>query len=302
MSGSIHDYLGQFTGKDVLFVPNPGNAGDSVMSAATYQALERAGARYRVPSLRGLDVSGQFVLYGGGGNLYGKARHAYRTLERLHATAKHLTILPHTIKDVDELLEEFGSNVTVIARERVTFDYISSVSRRYETLLMDDLAFSLDLDRLLHGGEGFNRAAMVAHFAMSRLLRRSGHTEFANVKRYLNPGPVAADLLARPPGGVLNCFRLDNEATDIEIPPDNIDLPIVFMFGVSPAPVAFHAARSMIQVLSKFDEIRTNRLHVAISAGLIGKPTLFYPNNYFKCRAVWEFSMRDRFPHVTWMG
>jgi hypothetical protein len=122
------------------------------------------------------------------------------------------------------------------------------------------------------------------------------------VKRYLSPGPVAARLMARPPGGVLNCFRLDGEATDIAIPEDNIDLPIVLMFGVSPAPVAHHAARSLIAALLRFDEIRTNRLHVAIAAGLAGQRTLFYPNNYFKCRAVWEFSMRDRFPHVTWMG
>jgi exopolysaccharide biosynthesis predicted pyruvyltransferase EpsI len=302
MSSSIHEYLGQFTGRDVIYLPNPGNAGDSVMAAATYQALERARARYRIPSLRSFDPAGQFILYGGGGNLYGKGRHAYRTLDKVHRTAKHLTILPHTIKDVDELLSDFGSNVTIIARERVTFEYISGLSRRYETLLMDDLAFSLDLDRLLKGGDRFSRPAMLSDFVISRILRNSGHTSFDNVKRYLNPGPIAAELEARAPGGVLNCFRLDGEATDIAIPPDNIDLPIVYMYGVSPAPVAYHAARSMIETLSKFDEVRTNRLHVAISCGLIGKKTIFYPNNYFKCRAVWEYSMAHRFPHITWMG
>jgi exopolysaccharide biosynthesis predicted pyruvyltransferase EpsI len=302
MFTSAQEYLGQFSGRDVCFLPNPGNAGDSLMASATYQMLDRAGARYRVPDLRGFDSTKQFILYGGGGNLYGKGRHSYRVLKRIHRTAKHLTILPHTIKDVDELLAEFGSNITIIARERVTYDYISSFPRRYEALLMDDLAFSLDTAELLNGQPAFRPTAMLADFVLSKALRRSGHTSFDNVKRYLNPGPVADELAARPPGGILNCFRLDNEATDIAIPPDNIDLPIVFMYGVSPAPVAHHASRSLLKALAKFDEIRTNRLHVAIACGLLGKKTIFYPNNYYKCRAVWEYSMQDRFPHVTWMG
>lgn len=302
MSADIRDYLAQFRGQDVLYVPNPGNAGDSVMSSATYQLLEAAGIRHRVPHLGSLDPAGKTILYGGGGNLYERGRHSYRTIERLHARARHLTILPHTIKDVDELLDQFGSNVTVICREPVSYNYVRGLGGRYQTLLMEDLAFALDVERLLSGRDRFSAPLMLAHFLLSRLLRRSGHTSLDNVRRYLNPGPVAARLRARPPGGVLNCFRLDGEATGIPIPDDNIDLPIVFMYGVSPAPVAHHAARSLLSTLQGFDEIRTNRLHVAISAGLIGKRTLLYTNNYYKIRAIYEFSMRNRFPHVTWMG
>jgi len=302
MNADIRDYLAQFRGKDILFLPNPGNAGDSVMSSATYQAFDALGIPYVIPHLGTMDPAGQTILYGGGGNLYERGRHSYRTIERIHRTAKHLTILPHTIKDVDGLLGQFGPNVTVICREHVSYDYVRGLGGRYETLLMEDLAFSLDTERLLGGQDGFSRTAMLGDFLIQGALRRSGHTGFENVKRYLNPGPVAARLKARAPGGVLNCFRLDGEATDIPIPEDNIDLPIVFMFGVAPAPVAHHAARSLIQTLMTFDEIRTNRLHVAISAALVGKRTLLYTNNYYKIRAIYEFSMRGRFPHVTWMG
>lgn len=302
MTSDIRNYLAQFTGKEVSFLPNPGNAGDSVMSSATYQTLEALNIDYHVPHLGALDPAGKVIFYGGGGNLYERGRHSYNVLERIHSTARHLTILPHTIKDVDDLLGRFGPNVTIICRERVTHDYVLGLQGRYETLLMEDMAFSLDVEQLLNRQAPFNAPRMMADFFLQKVLRRSGHTSFDNVKRYLNPGPVAARLKARPPGGVLNCFRLDGEATDISIPEDNIDLPIVFMFGVSPAPVAHHSARSLLETLMKFDEIRTNRLHVAISAGLIGKKTLFYPNNYYKCRAVYEFSMQHRFPHVTWMG
>ncbi|WP_458095333.1 polysaccharide pyruvyl transferase family protein [Roseomonas sp. WA12] len=302
MNEDIRGYLAQFSGSEVMFLPNPGNAGDSLMSSATYQAFDKLGIRYRIPHLGSFDPAGKVVLYGGGGNLYEKGRHSYRTLERIHRTAKRLVILPHTIKDVDDLLDAFGSNVTVICREPVSHDYVRGRGGRYETLLMEDLAFSLDVEQLLNGAESFNATAMLTHFLLQKVIRRDGHTSFDNVRRYMAPGPVAARLLARPPGGVLNCFRRDGEATDIPIPEDNVDLPIVFMYGVSPAPVAHHASRSLLRTLMSFDEIRTNRLHVAIAAGLLGRPTRLYTNNYYKIRAIYEFSMRHRFPHVTWMS
>jgi exopolysaccharide biosynthesis predicted pyruvyltransferase EpsI len=302
MNTNIQDYLRQFTGRDVIYLPNPGNAGDSVIASATYQAMDRVGIRFRTPPQKSFDPAGQFILYGGGGNLNGRTTHSYRMLKRVHRTAKHLTILPHTIKDVDELLSEFGSNVTVIARERVTYEYISGLRRRYEVLLMHDMAFGLDTERLMAGAEEFSPTRMLADFALSRVLRRSGHTGLDNVKRYMKPDPLAAELLTRPQGGVLNYFRLDGEAPGIEIPPGNIDLSIVYTYGVTPVPVSDHAARCLLQALSRFDEVRTNRLHGAISAALLGKKTMFYPNNYYKCRAVYEHSMKDQFPNVTWMG
>jgi hypothetical protein len=302
MTGTIHEYLGQFTGKDVLFFTSPGEARNSVMAAATYQALNRARARYRTPRTRRFDPAGQFILYGGGGLLQGGDRDACRLLQRLHRTAKHLTILPHTIKDVEDVLGEFGSNVTVIAREPTTFEYISGLPRRYETLLMDDVAFSLDLDRLREDEDRADTASALADVLVASLLHSSARAGFADLRRFLSPGALVTELRARPHGGVLNCFRLDDDAAGIEIPSDNIDLPAQLMFGVSPAPVAFRAARAMLDVLSRFDEIRTDRLHVAIAAGLLGKPTRFFPNTHFKGRAVYEFSMKERFPNVTWMG
>jgi hypothetical protein len=302
MTADIRDYLTQFRGQEVAYFPNPGNGGDSVIAAATYQQLEAAGIRYYTPHPARFDPAGRIVIYGGGGNLVGSSTHSARLLRRLHSTARHLTILPHTVKDVDALLGEFGSNVVLICRERVSYDYARQRRGQYDVLLMDDMAFSLDMDRLMSGRDRFSAPAMLGDFLASKLLRRSSHTIFDNVRRYLNPGPVAARLQAHAAGGALHAFRRDGEATDIAIPEDNVDLSTVFMFGVTPAPVAHHAARSLVLTLLRFDEIRTNRLHVAISAGLAGRKTLFYPNNYYKCRAVYEFSMQHRFPHVTWMG
>jgi exopolysaccharide biosynthesis predicted pyruvyltransferase EpsI len=53
--------------------------------------------------------------------------------------------------------------------------------------------------------------------------------------------------------------------------------------------------------MRKFEEIRTDRLHVAIAGAVLGKSVKFHPNNYFKCRAVFEYSMAHRFSTVEWV-
>jgi hypothetical protein len=273
-----------------------------VIAAGTYHAMDAAGLRFVTPHRDRLDPAGRTVFYGGGGNLVGNTTHSARTIAAVHAKAKHLTILPHTVKDVDGLLGEFGGNVTVICRERVSYDHVRSRGGRYETLLMDDMAFSLDVERLLGDRDAFNLPAMLWDFVQKQVRRDRAHANFDSVMRYLWPGREAGRVLTRKPGGTLHCFRLDDEAGGMPIPPDNIDLSQVFAFGVSPPAVAFHAARCMIRVVKACDQVDTDRLHVAVSSAIAGTTIRFFPNSYYKCRAVWEFSMKDLFPNVIWMG
>ena len=41
---------------------------------------------------------------------------------------------------------------------------------------------------------------------------------------------------------------------------------------------------------------------MAIAGALTGRTVKFYPNNYYKCEAVYRSSMQERFPNVHWMG
>ena len=55
-----------------------------------------------------------------------------------------------------------------------------------------------------------------------------------------------------------------------------------------------------LNALRSQTEVYTDRLHVAIACGLLGVNCLLSPNSYFKCSAVYEHSVRHRFPHVRW--
>jgi exopolysaccharide biosynthesis predicted pyruvyltransferase EpsI len=303
----INDFLAQFRGQTVHVLTNPGNAGDCLISAGGFQLMDRAGIHVVEPMTNGFDARGKTVFYPGGGNLLGHWTHGYRTLARIHRDAKRLVILPHTLTNVDALLGEFGANVTVIAREQVSYDYISGDSvgsrpRGYEALLAEDLAFSLDTVAL--------RAKPLWHvpfwlpgwYAVNKVTGWRSVPGMRGVWRALTRRDLASAAPGAPRGGHLNAFRLDGESTGRPLPADNVDLSTVFTMGCAPRGLTELVAQRFLAAIDLFEELHTDRLHVAVGAALLGKRVGFFPNNYFKVRAVYEFSIRGRFPHVSWMG
>ncbi len=291
----------ELAGQAFDYIPNPGNAGDSLIAAATYQLFARLGLTYRTPARRGYNASGRVLVYGGGGNLVGPATYSARLLARHHRDAARIIVLSHTIKDIDPLLDAFGDKVTLICRERVSFDYVRQSGTKAQALLAHDLAFGLDRARLAPLGGIGAAAGFAAGYAVKRVLGQRPPPQASAVLRLLRravsprPPHVTAD-------GTLYAFRRDGEAGGHAIPPGNIDLSAHFEFGVGPRPIADSAAAAVFTVLDRAEAIHTDRLHMAVAGALAGIKVHFYPNSYYKCRAVYEQSMKGRFDHVVWMG
>ena len=100
---------------------------------------------------------------------------------------------------------------------------------------------------------------------------------------------------------MLHAFRTDAERSAIPVPADNLDLSSLVYFGTRDANVCHTGALHLLRYLNLFDEVWTNRMHLAIGAAVLGKRVKFHANSYFKNRAVYEFSMLDRFPDVEWV-
>jgi exopolysaccharide biosynthesis predicted pyruvyltransferase EpsI len=96
-----------------------------------------------------------------------------------------------------------------------------------------------------------------------------------------------------------NCFRTDEERIGSFLPRNNIDLSHVFAYGTDEKK-SFFATIRLLRFLNMLNEIRTKRQHITIAAALLGKTVRFYANNYFKCEAVFRYSMESRFPSVKW--
>ena len=70
MEIDLENFLSNFKGKKIIFVPNPGNAGDSLIALGTYHLLKKIGINY-VNGNWYDEYENSEILFGGGGNLIG---------------------------------------------------------------------------------------------------------------------------------------------------------------------------------------------------------------------------------------
>ncbi|PJE81528.1 hypothetical protein COU58_02030 [Candidatus Pacearchaeota archaeon CG10_big_fil_rev_8_21_14_0_10_32_42] len=96
----------------------------------------------------------------------------------------------------------------------------------------------------------------------------------------------------KPPYGVgiLNVFRKDKESALDSIPNSSSDLSYN---GYATKPL-----EELINYLKQYEEINTDRLHIAICATLLDKKVNLFPNSYYKNEAVFDYAM-SHFPNVS---
>ena len=276
----------------VYFCPNPGNAGDSLLAHVTYELFDEYNIKYQILKEQGFNPTDKILLYGGGGNLVPYYPHARNFILKYHRLVKKLIILPHSIDGNEDLLKKLDENVDIITREEVTYNHVKKNALRTNVFLADDLGFSLNVEKILSKMPRFSLHLVNLKLPV-RILLQGNYTEMKHRAR---------KLFQNENKHVLNCFRTDQEKTDIDIPSDNVDLSSIFSYGVDSKEKAFYVCYRLLNFINSYEEIRTNRLHVAIAGALLGKEVKLYSNSYYKCEAVYEFSIKGRFPNVTWMG
>ncbi len=92
--------------------------------------------------------------------------------------------------------------------------------------------------------------------------------------------------------GVFNVFRSDKESILHILPEPNNDLSYN---GYATKPLS-----ELIDILRKYEQINTDRLHIAIGATLLGKQVKLFPNSYYKNKAVFDYSL-NRFSNVSFV-
>ena len=89
-----------------------------------------------------------------------------------------------------------------------------------------------------------------------------------------------------------NFFRLDNERHPVRRhPANNIDLSSV---GNESTDVEI-----FFNIISAYETIRTDRLHVAIAGAMMGRKVELYPGNYWKSAAVFRSSLWQNYANVS---
>lgn len=284
---SIHEYLKKLAIEpSVVYCPNPGNAGDALIAQATFQAFQACGISYQIINPQQFIPHGEVVVYAGGGNLCRYYDDARAFIHRVHQAVRKLIILPHTMEGNEALLAGLGPNVDIICRETVSYEHVQRHCNRANVFLADDMAFSLQVKPVLQA-----RLHRPWHWAMPSAPRNDA----AAIRAYLRTWYLVKQT------GVLYAFRTDCEATVKRLPKHNYDLSVAFAYGTATTYSVLRSCVHVLRLVGACRQLRTDRLHMAIAGALLGCEVLFYANNYYKNQAIYDYSIKSRFPHVHWM-
>lgn len=271
----VEEVLRPLRNRSVLFMPNSGNAGDSLINVASTHCLDRMSIRFRTVGA-GAKVDGETVLLGGGGNFipaYGTIRKAF---ESFLDTAREIILLPHTIRGNEDLLQRMGSNVTLIARDVESYRHATEVATKARVLLGHDMAFHTDVERLLQSSD----AAVLYQPAFEEAL----------ATRKVN-------LAALQAKEKVFFARHDVERAG-SIGGSDADISAIFALGTWPGKAEL-SAWCFLEMIRTAPPIISDRLHVGIGAALLGKACTLHDNSYGKNLGVWRHSLRHQFPSVS---
>lgn len=273
LRADIEDFLRNFSGQELLFYPNPGNAGDYLILTGTMAAFERANIGVAVIG-QGADVSGRTVFIGGGGNFIDLYSDVRQMIEICHAKAERFVLLPHTIRGNEKLIASLDRRATLWCRETPSFEHARNLNPELDCRTGHDMAFHCDPVQFLNDPA----ISRIASWKLDADLARHG-----------------TSLLELSKRGCVRFMRRDREALDLSC---QSDLDVSTAFGeASDGAAACVISWCLLKTVSVARRIVTDRLHVAVAAALLGRPCELLDNAYNKNRSVYEHSLAA-FPHL----
>lgn len=262
-------------GRPCLYIPNPGNAGDALIAAATWQLFDMLGLPVRSGGRRDVRAD-DVVLLGGGGNLVPLYGDMARALEAcLTAGVREAVLLPHTVRGHEALLGQLDERFHLYCRDTTGLAHVRQFAPHARSDLAPDLALGLSPQALLaRQPRGVaQRVSAIFHRAWIRRLGR--HQRWCINTAALHPD-------AR---GILTVWRSDEEARtargDIQQ-----DLSTMYRSDYRDRREAEWVAGGFLQVIARSEAVLTDRLHVAIGAQLMGRRAILKDNAYGENFAV----------------
>jgi exopolysaccharide biosynthesis predicted pyruvyltransferase EpsI len=275
LTSDIDAFLGQYAGQSVLFYAQPGNGGDCLIAVGTHRAFQKSSIFARNIGLDD-DVSGGIVFLGGGGNYVGIYDDISRAIERFRHRAAKIILLPHTIREHERQIARLDERFTIFCRDPPSYQHVRSLATKAEVRLAHDMAFHLDANDLMQDRALAERAEPVFRARLAK-------------------SQIAPDSITRLE--TVDYRRLDMESPR-SAPTSFLDISDIFQVGVTleAAPVG---AWCMLKAIGLAKSVVSDRLHVGIGCALLNKPCLLQDNSYGKNSAVYNYSLRGRFPTIT---
>lgn len=258
----------------IYFRPNPGNAGDSLLNVGFYSIVEKLNLEIEeVTNDFSYDQLGKddLLVLSGGGNIVPYWDSGSEIIVKLTKYSFPLLLMPQSIEGREDVLRLLRKDDTLFLRERYSYEYAKSLGLSCEIKLDHDLAFFTDLSFLKEKGN-------------LRLALRSG-----KAKRLLK---VGYHFVRSRFNKKLAALRTDQESKleghkKLKLN----DISRVTRLGTHNKEANFLSAYWFLKVLSWYEVVETDRLHVLIGCVLVGTKVILYENSYHKIKGVYDFSI-----------
>lgn len=254
--------LGEF-----CYMPNSGNMGDALIAAATLNWFNKNKLKYH--RITKEEFPKKFVYGGGGGwiNLWVKS---YKPIMEKMSKAEKIIVLPSSFENVPEFIDILDERFVIFCREQKSYDYLISQNTKAKIILDHDMAFRLDKD--------FKPQPIPTSRKLKKLTKK--------LKKATSTLPQEVKL-----------FRTDSEALDNKKTDFDLSDALGWFSPYETKETLDFAATTMLNFVSSFKTIQTDRLHVAIASTLMGKDIMLFDNSYGKCSGVYKQTLH-RFDNV----
>jgi exopolysaccharide biosynthesis predicted pyruvyltransferase EpsI len=252
--------LKKFVANDAIYLSSAGNFGDGLIGLGTLCLFDEIGVSPRTHDTmvdHAIPNTDYIIVGGSGGWLDGLWGHYAEILDGFFERGGQALILPSTVKGFESFFEKYASQITIFARERVSYEHLKSIKgMQGRVFLCHDLAFATDFSL----------------FSIHELEHRSGR---------------------------LNLFREDEEARSADHYTHNYDLSLLWNgISWSDKTMCIRRLSPLVDLMSQFEQVYTDRLHMSILGTLLGCKVTMHPSSYFKNQAVYDYSL-SRFPNVA---
>lgn len=279
----VANCLAAYRDETIVFVHNPGNAGDNIINLGTYRIFDRIGIKY-VTGVNDEVYRDRVIVYSGGGCLVPHYPGADTFFRRNHPVCKAMILLPHTIRTHADLISQMDERCHLFAREEPSHEFVRQHVNRAHIYKAHDMAFLLDKEYIEEIGWG-----------ISDLYRKSLFRSWLVML-------VKFSMVAKFRDSTLYSFRTDHESDSQPTHPLNYDMSNMFATADMRLTSCKNTAKALNSVLSAFRHIKTDRLHVAIFSAILGLDVEMHDNNYGKNHDIYVHSIQDRFDNVRFVA
>ena len=262
-------------GVKLYYRPNTGNAGDSLINCGFFHLADSLDVPYKLAP-EGYDYTqiedDAVLLLPGGGYLVSFWSSGDSLINTLLQFSFKVILLPQSVQERKDLVLKLREKDVIFLREGYSYEYVKSLNPTCQVEIDHDLAFHVDVQKL-----------------KSQNIARPKFSAKNLIRIFL----LAYHIVRSKFYSKLFAYRTDGEATGKHSSSLKNDISLVCKFGNSTFSANFASARALIHIVSSYEEVHSDRLHVVIAALLAGTKVFAHANAYYKIKGVLEYSVHN---------